>query len=160
MHTSKIPGVIIKELTEYHDDRGITAELFRIDELDNFQPAMGYVSYTFPKKSRGPHEHIHQTDCFIFCGPALTCLTLWDNRSLSDNYEDIIKTKESFMLNQDKMTMVIIPPGVIHGYRNCSPDLQLEIFNFPNRLYKGEGRGYPVDEIRHEAKPSNPYVLD
>ena len=45
--------------------------------------------------------------------------------------------------------MVVVPPGVVHSYRNLSERPGL-VFNFPNRLYGGTGKCYPVDEIRHE----------
>jgi len=54
---------------------------------------------------------------------------------------------------------VIVPPGVVHAYRNVS-DEPGWVFNFPNRLYRGPGRSEPVDEIRHEDLEDSPYVLD
>jgi len=32
--------------------------------------------------------------------------------------------------------------------------------NLPNRLYKGEGKHRPVDEIRHEDNPESIFRLD
>jgi dTDP-4-dehydrorhamnose 3,5-epimerase len=29
------------------------------------------------------------------------------------------------------------------------------VLNFPNRLYAGEGKKEPVDEIRHEVDPAS-----
>jgi len=34
------------------------------------------------------------------------------------------------------------------------------VFNGPNRLYAGQGKREPVDEIRHEHDPNSPYQLD
>lgn len=34
------------------------------------------------------------------------------------------------------------------------------VFNGPNRLYAGEGKKEPVDEIRHEVAPGSPLRLD
>jgi dTDP-4-dehydrorhamnose 3,5-epimerase len=54
---------------------------------------------------------------------------------------------------------VVVPPGVVHGYRSLGPEPGL-VLNCPNRLFMGEGKREPVDEIRHEADPTNPFVLD
>jgi dTDP-4-dehydrorhamnose 3,5-epimerase len=54
---------------------------------------------------------------------------------------------------------VLIPPGVVHAYKNVSEVPGL-VVNFPNRLYAGEGRKGPVDEIRYEDRPGSPFVLD
>ena len=74
-----IKGVIIKKLNKYDDERGSLAEIYRHDEID-FIPAMAYLSITKPGVKRGPHEHVYQTDCFIFIGPGMFELYLWDRR--------------------------------------------------------------------------------
>ena len=33
------------------------------------------------------------------------------------------------------------------------------VVNCPNRLFMGEGRREPVDEIRHESDPNTPYTV-
>jgi dTDP-4-dehydrorhamnose 3,5-epimerase len=54
---------------------------------------------------------------------------------------------------------MIVPPGVVHGYRNVS-DRSGWVFNAPNRLYAGPGKRDAVDEIRHEDCEHSPYRLD
>jgi len=34
------------------------------------------------------------------------------------------------------------------------------VLNMPDRLYKGEGRTGPVDEVRYEDDPDSPYKID
>ncbi|MGH7139444.1 MAG: hypothetical protein ACREHD_27175, partial [Pirellulales bacterium] len=63
------------------------------------------------------------------------------------------------VVGQSNTQAVIIPPGVVHAYKNVS-DVPGWVFNCPNRLYAGEGRQQPVDEIRHEDAPGSSYVLD
>ena len=63
-----IKDVIIKNLNQYHDDRGWLSEVYRQDEV-NYHPAMAYISVTKPGVIRGPHEHKFQSDCFVFVGP-------------------------------------------------------------------------------------------
>ena len=44
---------------------------------------MAYVSVTKPGVIRGPHEHVNQTDMFVFVGPGEFELHLWDRRESS-----------------------------------------------------------------------------
>ncbi|HUF11026.1 MAG TPA: hypothetical protein VMO47_17020, partial [Rhodothermales bacterium] len=53
---------------------------------------------------------------------------------------------------------VIVPPGVVHAYRNVSEGDAM-IFNCPNRLYGGWGRAEEVDEIRHEDREDDLYRM-
>ena len=54
---------------------------------------------------------------------------------------------------------VIIPPGVVHAYRNVGSEPGL-VFNAANKLYRGEGKKEEIDEIRHEHDPHSPFKLD
>ena len=151
-----IDGVICKPLAKHRDQRGWLCELFRSDEVPpQFLPAMAYISTTEPGIARGPHEHEDQADLFCFIGPSHFLLAMWDNRPQSATY----RTKQTDVLGADKPTMVIIPAGVVHGYKNVGNETGV-VFNLPNRLYKGEGRQHPVDEIRHELDPASPFRLD
>ena len=60
-----IKDVIIKKIAKNSDSRGWLAEIYRSDEID-FKPSMSYVSVTKSGIVRGPHEHKHQADCFVF----------------------------------------------------------------------------------------------
>ncbi|NLY39181.1 MAG: dTDP-4-dehydrorhamnose 3,5-epimerase [Firmicutes bacterium] len=152
----QIEGVEIKKLTKHFDRRGFLCETFRLDELPpDLKPVMSYVSYTEPGVARGPHEHREQTDIFAFLGPGNFLLRLWDNRPESP-------TRGNFMelvAGADNPVTVIIPPGVVHGYRNISATERGMVLNFPNRLYRGWGRKEEVDEIRHEDEKESPFIL-
>ena len=151
-----IDGVVIREISNHHDDRGWLAELFRHDEIDSESyPTMAYVSVTKPGVARGPHEHAEQTDLFCFLGPSTFRLYLWDNRESSPTFG----AKAVLDLGETKHALVIVPPGVVHAYRNIG-DIDGLVFNAPNRLYAGEGKRQPVDEIRHEDDPKSPFQLD
>jgi dTDP-4-dehydrorhamnose 3,5-epimerase len=142
----KIDGVLIKPLAQYRDGRGWLCELFRQDQTAaDVLPAMAYLSETLPGASRGPHEHLQQTDSFCFFGPATFHLYLWDNRPESATF----RCHEIAILPGNRPMAVQIPPGVVHAYRNVS-DMAGMVINLPNRLYRGEGGVDPVDEIRHE----------
>jgi dTDP-4-dehydrorhamnose 3,5-epimerase len=147
-------GVIIKNLERYSDERGWLAEVFRSDEL-SVKPAMAYVSLTKPGIIRGPHEHRRQTDVFVFLGPGDFELYLWDNRPDSATY----KEAEKIMAGEDNPSLIIVPPGVVHGYK-CVSDVDAFCFNFPDTLYRGEGKAEEVDEIRWENQADAPYKIE
>lgn len=151
-----IEDVIWKPLKKYHDARGWLCELFRHDELPSeFHPVMAYISATEPGVARGPHEHVDQADCFCFLGPSSFKLYLWDSRPKSPSY----RRRVVEVVGIDNPMLVIIPAGIVHAYKNVGDEPGL-VFNCPNRLYRGEGKKDPVDEIRHEDDAKSPYVLD
>jgi dTDP-4-dehydrorhamnose 3,5-epimerase len=151
-----IDGVIWKPLRKYDDGRGWLCELFRDDEVPAaFRPVMAYMSLSKPGIVRGPHEHAEQADFFCFLGPGNFKIYLWDNRPRSRTY----RIHQSETVGADRPMALIIPPGVAHAYKNVSSEPGL-VFNCPNRLFKGPGRKSPVDEIRHEDDPDNPFRLD
>lgn len=151
-----IDGVLATPLRKYLDERGWLAELFRTDELPaDFHPAMAYLSVTLPGVLRGPHEHIDQADLFAWLGPGDFKVTLWDNRPESATY---LNRMELFMGGSNPGSL-LVPKGVVHCYR-CVSHEPGWVFNGPNRLFRGEGRREPVDEIRHEVDPHNPFVQD
>lgn len=151
-----IEGVIFRPLSQYKDARGWLTELYREDELAARQhPVMAYVSETLPGVARGPHEHVDQTDYFAFVGPGEFMLYLWDARPDSPTRGHRLKTAVGASNRQS----VIVPPGVIHAYKNVGPSPGW-VFNGPNRLYAGPGKRSPVDEIRHEDRTDSLYRLD
>lgn len=149
-----IKDVLIKNLKKYEDHRGWLSEVYRCDE-DNYQPQMAYVSVTKPGVVRGPHEHVCQSDCFVFLGPGNFELYLWDRRENSETKGEHIKIS----VGEDNPTMVIVPPGVVHGYK-CIGDKEAYSLNLPDKLYKGEGKKEEVDEIRWEEDENSPYKID
>ena len=152
----KIHDVIVKPLKKYVDDRGWLVELFRQDEIDKqYYPVMSYVSQTLPGVTRGPHEHVTQTDYFAFVGPSDFKIYLWDHRedSSSKGIRMVVYAGEN------APAIVIIPPGVVHAYKNIGTQPGW-VFNAPNKLYAGWGKKERVDEIRHEDIPDSPFKLD
>lgn len=146
----KIEGVVVMELRQFHDSRGWLAETYRIDELGDYEPQMGYISVTFPNVARGPHEHREQTDYFCFLGRFT--LYLWDNRKDSATY------KSKMVIENADRLIVTVPPGVVHAYKN-SGDSEGMVLNFPDRLFAGWGKKEKVDEVRYENDPANPFKI-
>lgn len=151
-----IEGVVVRPLRKFVDERGWLSELFRHDELDSeFHPTMTYISSTEPGVTRGPHEHVDQADLFCFIGPSNFKIRVWDNRSESPTYNNVTTVYGG----ADNPLSVLIPKGVVHAYRNVGSS-QGCVINCPNRLFMGEGRRDPIDEIRHEDDPDTPYRMD
>ena len=151
-----IEGVVITPLRKFIDERGWLAELFRHDELsEEHYPAMAYASITLPGVIRGPHEHVEQTDLFTWVGPGDFKVTLWDNRPASPTSGN----RMEITMGGNNPGSALIPEGVVHCYRCISPEPGL-VINCPNRLFAGVGKKAPIDEIRHEDDPRNPFVQD
>lgn len=151
-----IEGVEVRKLKKYVDERGWLCETFRTDETpETILPAMSYISLTHTGVTRGPHEHSDQSDWFCFLGPSDFLLVLWDNRPSSSTYNNQMR----LVVGADNPTAVIVPAGVVHGYRNVGGKDGL-VFNLPNRLFRGPKRSQPVDEIRHESDPASPFHMD
>ncbi|HNX11167.1 MAG TPA: dTDP-4-dehydrorhamnose 3,5-epimerase family protein [bacterium] len=149
-----IEGVIIKKINKYTDDRGWLAEVYRSDEID-FVPQMSYLSYTKFGVKRGPHEHLEQSDYFVFAGPGDFMLYLWDNRPSSSSHGEHLE----ITVGESDPTLVIVPPGVVHGYKCVSENGAFSI-NLPDKLYKGKDKQLEIDEVRHENDPSSPYQIN
>lgn len=151
-----IAGVIWKPLKRFSDHRGWLSELYREDEVPaEYHPVMGYVSETLPGVVRGPHEHVEQADYFCFFGPSNFRLYLWDNRPRSETY----RVRQEAVVGSDNPMAVIVPPGVVHAYKNIG-NVAGWVVNLANRLYRGQGRREPVDEIRHEERPDSPFRVE
>ena len=149
-----IDGVIIKKLAKFEDERGWLSEVWRADDFV-YRPAMAYVSRTEPGVARGPHEHKEQSDCFIFTGPGDFVMHLWENRQDKANYRKM----EKMLVGESNPTLIIVPPGVVHGYKSVSPEGGY-YFNLPDKLYRGAGKKEEADEIRWEKDPRSPFKID
>ena len=151
-----IDGVVFKSLRQFQDERGWLVELYRNDEIaEEHHPVMAYISETNPGITRGPHEHVDQSDYFAFIGPGNFDLYLWDSRPTSPTYGHRNITR----CGVENPVSVIIPPGVVHAYKNIG-ETSGWVYNGPNRLYAGHGKNSPVDEIRHEDNTDSPYQIE
>ena len=144
-----IQGVVVKDLERREDERGWLFEAWRCDGNTKV-PEMTYVSFTNKGVTRGPHEHVYQTDMFVFLGKFR--LMLWDARADSPTFKNVMTIETDI-----KPVMAIVPPGVVHAYKALEDGL---VLNMPDRLYAGWRKTHPVDEIRHEADPESPYKTE
>ena len=153
---ASIKDVVVRDLRKFRDERGWLSELFRKDDLEpEFFPVMAYISATLPGVTRGPHEHQDQADLFYFIGPSNFKLRMWDNRSDSSTYRNMM----TLIVGEDDPKAVLIPKGVVHAYQNVGT-LDGIVINCPNRLYQGPHRQDPIDEIRHEDDPNTRFQME
>ena len=152
----QIRDVVVRELRKFLDERGWLSELFRHDELaEEFYPVMAYISSTQPGITRGPHEHVDQSDLFCFIGPSNFKLRMWDNRQDSETYNHVM----TLFVGEDNPRAILVPKGVVHAYRNVGHQPGI-VINCPNRLYMGTGKREEIDEIRHEDDPDTIFRID
>ena len=59
----------------------------------------------------------------------------------------------------DEPKAVIVPKGVVHGYKNIG-DVDGMVLNCPNRLYMGKNKAEPADEIRYEDEPDTIFSME
>lgn len=149
-----IENVKVKELNHFEDERGWLTEIWRSDE-DGFQAVMSYVSQTSPNVARGPHEHVHQADYFVFMGPGRFILYLWDNRKNSPTFGQ----KMEIEAGEGDAKSVYVPAGVVHGYK-CISRGPGWCINLPDKLYRGLNKKEEVDEIRWEDKADSPFKIE
>ncbi len=153
--TGEIEGVIVKDLKKFEDKRGWLMELFRKDKIhEEILPAMCYISLTLPEVTRGPHEHMEQTDYFCFFSSKIK-LFLWDNRTESRTY----KNKMVMNIGKNNPKVIIVPPKVVHAYKNIGDKPGL-VINLPNRLYAGWGKKGEVDEVRYEDDQHSSFKVE
>lgn len=152
MRIENIPGVIYKKLEFYNDPRGYLIECWRSNWIEP-DPEMMYLSWTRPGQKRGPHLHRQQTDIFIFPGPGLFDIFLWE--------EGKSETHIFFSFGASNPHLLIVPPGIVHAYQNISLNGSGHglVINLPNKLYKGRDKQEEEDIVRFEDMPDNPYVF-
>ena len=151
-----IEDLVVRDLRKFRDERGWLSELFRRDNLQpEFLPVMAYISSTLPGVTRGPHEHQDQADLFCFIGPSNFKLRMWDNRTDSPTYRNMM----TLIVGEDDPKAVLIPKGIVHAYQNVGT-VDGIVINCPNRLYQGQHRQDPIDEIRHEDDPNTIFRMD
>jgi len=155
-NSGRINDIIINDMVKNADNRGWLIELFRKDQIENaIFPQMSYISLTYPGITRGPHEHREQTDYFCFLGPSTFRLLLWDTRKSSSTYGNMMIME----IGESDPKIVIVPPGVVHAYKNIG-DLPGLVINLPNKLYAGWDKKETVDEIRYEGDSNSPFKVD
>ena len=157
----KIRDVVVYELRKFVDERGWLAELFRHDDLgEEFYPVMAYnlldpAGVTLAGRTS---TSIRQT-VFAVIVPSNFKLRMWDNRRDSETFTASIGRHDALRRRDNPARRRMSPSASSHAYRNVGQYFRHRI-NCPNRLYMGEGKREPVDEIRHEDDPQTIYRIE
>ena len=112
----------------HHD--GHLTEAFRMDWRVTDTPVVQVnVTVTFPGRTRGWGIHQFTIDR-LFAATGSLCIVCYDGRHDSPTFGCV----NEFMLGERNQGLVVIPPGVYHGWKNIGAD-EAAIISMPSRLY-------------------------
>ena len=138
-----IQGVEVEALTQFPDERGCFAELFRFGEpgiARDFLPAQGsrtQVSFTisYPGVIKAIHYHFEQTDLWAPLS-GMFQVFLCDLRDSSPTCGKL----NTLFVGVLRSWKLRIPPGVAHGYKIVGTEVGLPVYA-TNRFYNSEDEG-------------------
>lgn len=117
----KIDGVWLKQVRTFTDDRGLLGELLRADDPyygSSFETcAQTTLTMSYPGVIKAFHWHHTQDDAW-FCVTGMIQAVMYDQREGSPTYG----LTEVYCIGQHNPVVLIIPRGVVHGYRVLGPD--------------------------------------
>ena len=127
-----IQGIEIRKLEKHVDERGFLCELLRKDWeiFDEF--AMAYVSVAYPGVVKAWHRHNIRIDNLCTIG-GMAKIVVYDERKNSPTNGVI----SEFIVGEDSMVLVKIPPGCWHGFKAIGTK-PVVLINFPSILYDPE----------------------
>ncbi len=135
-----IEGVIVKSLKVVPDERGRLMEIMRRD--DAFFSGFGqvYLSTVFPGVVKAWHYHNVQEDRFT-CIRGMVKAVLYDDRDTSPSRGVL----NEFFVGEHNPRLVVIPPGVYHGWK-CISEYEAYVINIPSEPYnRSDPDEYRVD---------------
>jgi len=124
-----IEGVKVKDLKVIPDDRGMLMEMLRSDDPDFQKFGQVYMTMVYPGVVKAWHYHKKQTDHFV-CVGGMAKVALYDDREGSPTRGET----NTFVIGWQRQRMVIIPPGVYHGFTPAGSE-PAYIVNVPTELY-------------------------
>ena len=107
-----IYGVKIKNIKRYHDDRGFFSEIIKFGEETFKQIKQTSYTETYPGVIKAFHWHKKQYDVW-FPVKGQIRIALYDLRQGSPTQGE----KQEIFAGQTNPVLVLIPPGVAHGYQ-------------------------------------------
>lgn len=129
-----LPGVRIKELVKFPDERGSFTEVFREDWSEFVEPddkiLQVNVSYSYPGMIRAWHRHQKgQVDYFITIKGATKICAYDDDKSSSTQGE-----LDQIISSGEKIQCVRIPGFYYHGFKSVGFEPALVVY-LTTRLY-------------------------
>jgi dTDP-4-dehydrorhamnose 3,5-epimerase len=129
-----IDGVKFRRARPVSHDKGHLTEAFRADwGLTEAPIVQVNVTTTFPGHVRAWGLHEGTTDR-LFASAGSLCVVCFDGRRGSRTFGQV----NEFLLGSRNQGLVVIPPGVYHGWKNVGTD-EVVIVSMPSRLYDHDG---------------------
>jgi len=122
-----LPGITIKSLRRFADERGFFTEIMRADWSDVIKDEIvqANMSFSYPGMVRAWHKHERgQVDYFLAIRGALKICA----------YDDEMKELDEVISTGDNLQMVRIPGHYWHGFRAIGNEPATLVY-FVNRLY-------------------------
>ena len=161
-HATPIPGAFLIESSPHPDDRGFFMRIFSADEFAEHGLTAAVVQSSLSSnRRRGTVRGMHYQappsaeTKLIRCIRGAVHSVLVDARPDSPTFRNVM----TLVVGADNPTAVLVPKGVVHAYQNIGSGDGI-VINCPNRLYMGEQRREPIDEIRHEDDPETIFRMD
>lgn len=143
-----IEGAILKPLKIIPDERGFLMEILRKDDPFFKEFGQVYLTVVYPGVVKGWHYHKLQTDHFCVV-KGMAKVVLYDSRPDSPTKGEV----NEFFLGDNNRSLLVIPPGVLHGMKGVSPDPAF-LVNTPTHTYNYK----EPDEFRvHPHENDIPY---
>jgi dTDP-4-dehydrorhamnose 3,5-epimerase len=123
-----LPGIVIKPLKRFPDERGSFTEIFRTDwkELVGDEAvAQANLSVSYPGMVRAWHKHERgQIDYFVVVKGALKICA----------YDDVSKELNEVISTGENLQVVKVPGNYWHGFKVVGNETAMHVY-FVNRLY-------------------------
>jgi dTDP-4-dehydrorhamnose 3,5-epimerase len=122
----KIAGLLSREVKHLPTRSGITTEVYRQEWAPHDEGLVHIISVAAqPGSISAWHLHKKQTDHFFLQHGALL-FAAFDDRPESSSYRQL----DVFRLNHVRPRLLVIPPGVWHGFRSISHETSFIINAF------------------------------
>ncbi|MBX9776926.1 MAG: dTDP-4-dehydrorhamnose 3,5-epimerase family protein [Xanthobacteraceae bacterium] len=129
-----IDGVKYRLARPVSHHHGHLTEVFRTDwGLTELPLVQVNLTTTFPGRIRAWGIH-RQTVDRLFAASGAFCIVCYDGRQNSPTFGCV----NEFVLGERNQGLVVIPPGVYHGWKNIGYD-EGAIVSMPSRLYDHNG---------------------
>lgn len=124
-----LPGLVVKEIRRFSDERGSFGEIIRSDWSDILGEDSGIaqanLSFSHPGVVRAWHRHGRgQVDCFVVVGGSIKICAFDDK---SEELNEIVATRES-------LRVVKVPGEYWHGFKVVGSE-EATLVYFVNKLY-------------------------
>lgn len=120
-HGAALPdGVLVTPLHAHHDARGVFTELYREEWELGPRPLQWNVAHSVANVLRGVHTHADHYDYLVVAAGAMV-LGLKDSRASSATFGSVAMMR----LEGKDTQMVVIPPGVSHGFYFPEPSIHI-----------------------------------